>query len=69
MKLNLGSTDRIVRMILGVAIGYFALSTDIETTWLKVLLYIISAILLITTLVGKCPLYSIFKVNTCDLKE
>ncbi|WP_298363343.1 DUF2892 domain-containing protein [uncultured Lutibacter sp.] len=68
MRRNLGSTDRIVRMILGVAIGYFAFSTEIETSWVQTLLYIISAILLITTLVGSCPLYSIFRMNTCEVK-
>ncbi|UMB60055.1 DUF2892 domain-containing protein [Lutibacter sp. A80] len=69
MKLNIGSTDRIIRIMLGIAIGYFAYSTVIETSWVQVLLYVIAAILVITALIGNCPLYSIFKINTCKIKE
>lgn len=69
MKLNIGSTDRIIRIMLGIAIGYFAYSTVIETSWVQVLLYVIAAILVITALVGNCPLYSIFKINTCKIEK
>lgn len=68
MKRNIGSTDRIIRMILGVAIGYFGLSTDIETSWIQIVLYIVSVVLLVTSLVGNCLLYSILRVNTCDIE-
>jgi hypothetical protein len=55
--------------MLAVAIGYFALSTPIETQWVQIVLYVIATIFLITAVSGLCPLYSIFKINTCDLKE
>ena len=69
MKLNTGSTDRIIRVMFGIAIAYFTYSTVIETVWVQVLLYVIAAILLVTALLGNCPLYSIFKVNTCKIKQ
>lgn len=69
MKLNIGSTDRIIRIMFGILIGYFAYSTVIEVNWVQVLLYVIATILLVTALVGNCPLYSIFKINTCKLNQ
>lgn len=69
MRKNLGSTDKIVRMVLGIAIGYFAYSTTIETNWIQYLLYVISGIMLLTSIVSFCPLYTVFGANTCDIKE
>ena len=68
MKANTGSTDRIIRIVLGIAIGYFAYSTSFETVWLQIVLYIIAVILLATALLKFCPLYSILKINSCDIK-
>lgn len=62
-KYNVGKTDRIVRVILGVLlIGnvFFALQHPIG--WIGV-------ILLITGLVGICPLYSLFDINTKSTAE
>ncbi len=69
MKKNVGSTDKIIRIILAIAIGYFAYSSSFETAWLQAVLYIFAAILLITSILGYCPCYSIFKINTCKTKE
>ena len=68
MKKNLGSTDKILRVVLGIAISYFAYSTTIETLWVEFLLYIVSAVLFLTTAFSICPLYKLFKINTCNVK-
>jgi hypothetical protein len=68
MKKNVGSTDKIVRIVLAVAIGYFAYSTSFETNWMPYVLYVISGIMLFTPITGYCPLYTIFGINTCKLK-
>lgn len=68
MKKTVGSTDKIIRIILALAIGYFAYSTSFEAAWIQIVLYVVTAILLVTSFTGLCPLYSIFKVNTCKLK-
>lgn len=67
MKKTLGSTDRIIRIVLAIAIGYFGLSTSFETLWIQNVLYVIASILLITSISGYCPIYSIFKIDTCKL--
>jgi len=64
MNKTVGSTDRIIRIILAIAIGYFAYSTTFKTQWLQIVLYVVSTILLVTSVTGLCPLYSILKINT-----
>lgn len=69
MKKTVGSTDQIIRVVLAIAIGYFAYSTNFEAAWLQIVLYVISIILLGTALTGKCLMYSIFKLNTCEISK
>jgi hypothetical protein len=58
---NEGNTDRIVRVVLGVAILVLGV---VFQTWLG----LIAIIPLATAAVGWCPLYSIFGVSTCPVK-
>lgn len=69
MKKIVGSTDKIIRVLLALAIGYFAYSTSFNAVWIQIVLYVVTAILLVTTFTGVCPLYSIFKINTCKLDK
>ena len=60
---NMGKTDRIIRVVLGVLlIGnvFFALQHPIG--WIGV-------VLLLTGLVGICPLYSLLSINTKSAAE
>ncbi len=65
MKKNVGTNDRIIRIILAVGIGYFAFSTEFQIGWTQSMLFIISVIMLLTSILGSCPLYSLFRVDTC----
>lgn len=60
---NMGTTDRVIRILIAVAIAtlYF---TDVISGTLALVLLIISGILLITGLVGICPLYMPFRLST-----
>ncbi|SNR86012.1 YgaP family membrane protein [Puniceibacterium sediminis] len=62
---NVGTIDRVVRVILGLALlaGYFM--TNGPYTWV----YLIGIIPLATGLMGTCPVYSLFGVNTCPMKK
>jgi len=62
MKKNMGSTDRIVRMIAGIAfiLGALFLTTGV----LDVILYVFGAIFIITSIIGFCPLYVPLNINT-----
>ena len=62
MKLNIGSTDRIIRILAGlVLIGLAATGTVGWWGWLGV-------VLLATGAIGWCPPYAIFGINTCSMK-
>lgn len=69
MKANTGSTDRIIRIVLAIIIGYYAYSTSFETAWLQIVLYVVASILLVTAFLKFCPLYKIFGINTCEIKK
>ncbi|ATG47353.1 YgaP family membrane protein [Celeribacter ethanolicus] len=62
LKKNVGGLDRILRIVIGLALilGFF-LNTEASLRWL----YLIGIIPLVTGLISSCPLYSIFGINTC----
>jgi len=66
MKTNLGSLDRIIRAVVGVAalLGAFAIGSG---SIAFVLLMVVGAILLVTAAVGFCPLYRVFGISTCPV--
>lgn len=68
MKKNMGSMDKIVRIILAlivVALYYFGV---IEGTLAYVLLAL-AAIFVLTSLISFCPLYAPFGMSTCKTKS
>jgi hypothetical protein len=69
MKKNIGSTDKIVRVVLAIGISYFAYSAVIDQDWVRAVLFIIAAILFLTTALSICPLYKLFGINTCGIKK
>lgn len=62
MKINVGSFDRIVRLVIGVALLYLALFAQPNGyNWIGWL----GIIPIVTALVGSCPLYSVLRFSTC----
>ena len=68
MKRNMGSTDKIIRVIIAIVIAVLYWQGMITGTLATVLL-IVGAIFLLTSLVGTCPCYSVFGMSTCKVKE
>ena len=67
MKVNEGNFDRIARGVVGLlllAAAYFYL----EGSW-AIGAAVVGAIALLTGIVGICPAYSLFGLNTCPLKR
>jgi len=63
MKLNMGGTDRALRVVAGlVLIGLTLTNTIGPWGWIGVLL-------LATGLIGVCPAYLPFGFNTCAMKS
>lgn len=68
MKHNVGACDRAIRMIAGIALGIFAWY-GLQGTW-QMIAYVVSAILIIVSIVRFCPLYPIFGIDSskCSCK-
>jgi len=63
MKTNMGSVDRIIRIILAVVIAVLYFTKQITGT-VAIILGILAIIFVLTSLVGVCPLYLPFKIST-----
>ncbi len=65
-KTNVGGMDRILRIVVGLALlaGFF-LNPDATYRWA----YLIGIVPLATGLMSSCPLYSILGVSTCPMKR
>ena len=63
IKQNMGSLDRILRLIavLVIAVLYF---TNVISGTLAVVLGILAVVFFLTSLIAVCPLYIPFKINT-----
>ncbi len=68
MKNNVGSTDKIIRIIIAIAALYVAYQGIVASPW-NYVLYAVAGIMVFTAIMGCCPLFSIFGVNTCKIKE
>ena len=63
---NEGGLDRAFRIVAGLLLilaGYVS-----GGTW-GIVLYAIALVPLLTGVIGWCPLYSVFKINTCGLSK
>lgn len=66
MKNNIGKIDRTIRVVIGCALIAGGVAIP-GTTGLIVAA--IGLVPLLTGLVGNCPAYSIFRINTCKTKN
>jgi hypothetical protein len=63
MKKNLGSSDKIIRIVLAVIIAVLYFTNQI-TGMAALVLGIFAVVFLLTSLVSFCPLYAPFKLST-----
>ncbi len=63
MVKNMGSADRIIRVLLAVVIAFLFFTKQITGT-LGIILAILAVVFLLTSLAGFCPLYVPFKIST-----
>ncbi|MFZ0280813.1 MAG: DUF2892 domain-containing protein [Bacteroidales bacterium] len=63
MKKNMGVYDRVIRVLIAVVVAvlYF---TQVITGTLGIILLILAGILVLTSIVGLCPLYLPFGLST-----
>jgi len=68
MKKNMGSSDKLIRVLIAVVIAVLYYLGKIEGT-LAIVLMAFSVIFLLTSLVSFCPLYTILGINSCKKKD
>lgn len=64
MTKNMGNIDRLVRLVIVVVVAALYFTGQIGGV-LAAVLGVLSLVFLVTSLVGSCPLYSLFGISTC----
>ncbi len=67
MKKNMGIIDKVIRVLIAVAVVILYLTNVISGT-LAVILLILSGIFILTSLISFCPLYTPLGINTKEKK-
>jgi Inner membrane protein YgaP-like, transmembrane domain len=68
MNANVGSTDKIVRLVLALAAVVFALVTGLGTA-LGIVLVVVGVVLAATAFTGFCPIYRVLGMSTCPVRR
>ena len=68
MKKNIGTADRIIRILLAAVFAYLYFG-GIVTGTLGLVLVVLGGVFLLTSLAGICPLYMLFGLSTCSVKK
>ena len=63
MKQNMGTADRIIRVVLAIIFAVLYFSGTVTGT-LGIILLVFAGIFLLTSLISFCPLYAPFKFST-----
>jgi len=63
MKKNMGTIDRVIRIVLAIVVAILYMNGSITGT-AAIILGILAIVFIITSLVGFCPLYVPFKIST-----
>lgn len=67
MKKNMGTADRVIRIIIAALFAYLYFG-GVVTGTLGLILVILGAVFVLTSLIGFCPLYTLVGLNTCPKK-
>lgn len=68
MKKNMGSGDRIARLLIAIVVGILYYTGIIQGI-LGLVLLVLAAVFVLTSFISFCPLYLPFGINTCRKKE
>jgi hypothetical protein len=66
MKRNMGVTDRVVRLLLAVAVGVLVGMKIVVGGW-AIAVGVVALVFLATSIIGFCPIYEPFGIKTCKV--
>jgi hypothetical protein len=64
MKANMGTTDKAIRVAVAAVLAGLYLGNVISGT-IAIVGLVVVGIFLLTSIIGFCPLYAVFGLNTC----
>lgn len=67
MNANVGSTDKVIRLVIAVAAAVSAFIVG-ATSVLGIVLLVLAALMVATSAMSFCPVYSLLGLNTCKIK-
>ena len=67
MKKNMGSIDKVVRIVLAIVAVILFFTNVVTGTW-GIVLLVVAAVFVLTSLFSFCPLYLPFGISTCKKK-
>lgn len=68
MKKNMGSADRIIRLLLAITFAWLYIA-GIVTGGLGIALLVVAVVFVFTSFISFCPLYTLLGINTCTTKK
>ncbi|MBY0534772.1 MAG: DUF2892 domain-containing protein [Chitinophagaceae bacterium] len=68
MKKNMGSADRIIRVLVAAVLAYLYFGGIVTGTW-GIVLVVVAAVFVLTSLISFCPIYTLLGINTCKVKQ
>lgn len=67
MKANMGTADKLIRIIIAIVITALYYK-EIITGTIGIVLLVLAGVFVLTSLISFCPLYTLFGINTCKKK-
>ena len=64
----MGTTDKLIRLTVAIVLIVLYWRNVLTETW-GIIALVVALILTLTSLIGFCPLYSIFGLKTCKKEE
>lgn len=68
MKKNMGSADRIIRVVIAAVLAFLYFNGTIFGT-IGIVAVVAAVVFVATSLISFCPLYPLLGINTCPTKK
>lgn len=68
MKSNLGTTDRVFRVLVAAVIAILY-GTGVISGTIAIVLSILAVVFVLTSAINFCPLYTVFRISTRKVKK
>lgn len=68
MKANVGGTEKVIRLLVA-AVAVALNLTGTVTGTLSIVLWVVAGLMVLTSLLSFCPVWTVLGINTCPVKK